>query len=96
MKKGYWIATYRKILDPQKLTKYAELAGPAINKVGGKFLVRGMPTISYEEGLNERTVVIEFEDVETAINAHNSEDYKKALEALDGGVVRDLRIVEGV
>ena len=96
MKKGYWIATYRKILDQQKLTKYAELARPAINKVGGKFLVRGMPTISFEEGLNERTVVIEFEDVETAINAHNSEDYKKALEALDGGVVRDLRIVEGV
>ena len=58
--------------------------------------MRGMPTISFEEGLNERTVVIEFEDVETAINAHNSEDYKKALEALDGGVVRDLRIVEGV
>jgi uncharacterized protein (DUF1330 family) len=96
MKKGYWIATYRKILDPQKLAKYAELAGPAINKAGGKFLVRGMPTISFEEGLNERTVVIEFGDVETAIITHNSADYKKALEALNGGVVRDLRIVEGV
>ena len=44
----------------------------------------------------ERTVLIEFDSVEKAIATHESPAYREALVALDGGVVRDLRIVPGV
>jgi uncharacterized protein (DUF1330 family) len=96
MAKAYWIAFYREILDPQKLAAYARLAGPAIEKGGGRFLARGMPAQVYEEAQPERTVLIEFESVAKAVATHDSSDYQAALAALHGAVVRDLRIVEGV
>ena len=36
MAKAYWVVTYRKIKDPEKLAAYAKLAGPAIQSMGGK------------------------------------------------------------
>jgi uncharacterized protein (DUF1330 family) len=95
MSKAYWISTYQKINDPDKLAAYAALAGPAITACGGKFIVRGMPARTYEAGVNERTVVIEFDSVDAAIAAHDSPDYAAALEALDDGAVREIRIIEG-
>jgi uncharacterized protein (DUF1330 family) len=41
-------------------------------------------------------VVIEFESVAHAIAAHDSPGYRQALAALEGGAVRDVRIVPGV
>ena len=79
MSKAYWISTYQKINDPDKLLAYAALAGPAITAGGGKFIVRGMPVKTYEAGLNERTVVIEFGSVDAAIATHDSPDYAAAL-----------------
>jgi uncharacterized protein (DUF1330 family) len=51
---------------------------------------------TYESGLNDRTVVIEFENLAKAIAAYDTPDYKQALHALGDGAERDLRIVEGV
>jgi uncharacterized protein (DUF1330 family) len=96
MAKAYWITCYREISDPAKLSAYAKLAGPSIEAGGGRFLVRGTPAKIYEAGQSERTVVIEFESVEHAIAAHDSPGYRQALAALDGGAVRDVRIVTGV
>jgi uncharacterized protein (DUF1330 family) len=96
MAKAYWIAFYREISDPNKLAAYAKLAGPAIEEGGGRFLARGTAAQAYDEGLRERTVVIEFDSVAKAIETHASLSYQEALTALKGGVVRDLRIVEGV
>ena len=96
MAKGYWISCYRSISDPDKLVAYAKLAGPAIQGGGGRFLTRGAPAKTYEAGLNERTVLIEFDSVAQAIATHDSPAYQEALRALDGGAERDLRIVEGV
>lgn len=96
MPKAYWIAFYREILEPNKLAAYARLAGPAIEKGGGRFLARGTPAQVYDEGQLERTVVIEFDSVAKAVAVHDSAAYQEALAALQGGVVRDLRIVEGV
>jgi uncharacterized protein (DUF1330 family) len=94
--KAYWIAFYREISDPAKLAAYASLARAAIETGGGRFLARGMPAQVYEAGLSERTVVIEFDSVEAAVAVHDSAGYQKALAALRGGAVRDLRIVAGV
>ncbi len=96
MAKAYWVAFYRSITDAEKLAAYAKLAGPAIQAGGGRFLARGMPAQTYEAGLNQRTVVIEFESVEQAIATHDSAAYRAALDALGDGAVRDLRIIEAV
>ncbi|MBN3846401.1 DUF1330 domain-containing protein [Paraburkholderia sp. Ac-20342] len=96
MSKGYWVSSYRKTNDPQKLAAYAQLAPAAVAAAGGKFLVRGAADEAREQGLTERTVVIEFPTYEQAVAAYDSEAYKKALAALGDGVERDLRIVRGV
>ena len=97
MAKAYWIAFYRSIKNPDKLAAYAKLAGPAIQGAGGRFLVRGMPAKVYEAGLNQRTVVIEFDSLQKAIAAHDSPAYQEALRALGkDSVDRELRVVEGV
>jgi uncharacterized protein (DUF1330 family) len=96
MSKAYWVVCYHEIKDPAKLAAYAKLAGPAIEAAGGRALVRGNAVKAYESGLLERTVVIEFDSVEHAIATHEGEAYQAALKALDGGVVRDMRVVAGV
>ncbi len=96
MAKAYWIAVYHSVKNPDALVAYAQLAGPAIQAAGGKFLVRGNPSKVYEAGLMQRTVVIEFDSVDKAIATHDSPGYQAALAALGDAAERDLRIVEGV
>src|SRR6202453_2558073 len=96
MAKGYWIATYFSISNPDALAAYAKLAGPAITAAGGKFLARGTAAEAYESGLEQRLVVIEFPSVAAATAAHDSPGYQEALKALGKGADRDLRVVEGV
>jgi uncharacterized protein (DUF1330 family) len=96
MAKAYWVVCYREIKDPNKLAAYGKLAVPAIEAGGGRVLLRGTAVKAYESGQLERTVVIEFNSVEHAIAVHDSPAYQEALKALEGGVVRDMRIVPGV
>ena len=96
MSKAYWISTYRSVHDPEALAAYAKLAGPALQKGGGRFLARGIPSQVYENGVSQRTVLIEFDTVAQAIAAHDSPEYQEALRALGNAVDRDMRIVEGV
>lgn len=93
---AYWISIYREISDEAKVAAYAELAGPALTGAGGTFIARGLPEQTYEAGASTRTVLIEFDSVEQARAAHESPAYQEALAALDGGAVRDMRIVPGV
>ena len=96
MAKGYFISCYRQLKDPAKLAAYGKLAVPAIEAAGGRFLARGVAVKAYESGQLERIVVIEFDSVEKAIAMHDSPDYQAALALLEGGAVRDVRIVAGV
>jgi len=97
MAKAYMVVTYRSISNPEALAAYAKIAGPAIQAAGGKFLVRGTPSKTYEAGIKERTVVVEFDSVAQAIAAYDGPGYKKALDALGtNSAIRDMRIVEGV
>jgi len=96
MPKGYWITTYRSIKNPEALAPYAKLAGPAMAAAGGKFLVRCMPSKTYENGQMQRTVVIEFPSLAQALAAHETPGYQDALRKLGkGDVDRDMRVVEG-
>jgi uncharacterized protein (DUF1330 family) len=96
MAKAYWVTTYRSISNPDAMTAYAKIAGPAIQAAGGRFLARGMPSKTYEAGLNQRVVIIEFDSVQQALAAHEAAGYQEALKALGNGADRDIRIVEGV
>ncbi len=96
MAKAYWITAYRAVHDPEALAAYAKLAAPALEGAGGRFLARGMPGRTYEAGLAQRTVIIEFDSVAQAVAAHDSPGYQAALRALGQGAERDLRIVEGL
>ena len=96
MPKAYWISAYRAINNPAALAEYAKLAGPALQAAGGRFLARGTPSMVYEAGVNQRTVLIEFDSVHAAIAAHDSPGYQEALKALGTGAERDMRIVEGL
>ncbi len=96
MAKAYWIAAYRSVKDPNALAEYAKLGGPALQKCGGRILARGMPTQVYDNGVVERTVLLEFDSVAQAIAAHDSPAYQEALRVLGDAVDRDLRIIEGV
>ena len=93
---AYWITIYKEIIDEAKVAAYSELAGPALRDAGGTYVARGLPDETYESGQKTRTVVIEFESVEAARSAHDSPAYQNALAVLDGGAVRDMRIVPGV
>lgn len=96
MAKAYWVGTYRSVSDPDALAAYAKVGGPAIAAGGGRFLARGLPALIYEAGLQQRTVVIEFDSVEQAKATHDSPAYQEALALLGNGAERDIRIVEGV
>ena len=97
MAKAYWITTYRSITKPEAVAAYARLAGPALIQAGGRFLARGMPAKAMENGVIQRTVIIEFDSVDRAVAAYNSPGYKKALAALGKNAAdRDIRIVEAV
>jgi uncharacterized protein (DUF1330 family) len=93
---AFWISIYREIIDEAKVAAYAELAGPALLDAGGTYMVRGLPEETYESGESTRTVIVRFESVEAARAAHDSPAYQEALAALEGGAVRDMRIVRGV
>lgn len=96
MAKAYWICCYRSISKPDALAEYAKLAGPAIQGGGGRFLARGVAAKTYEQGIAQRTIIIEFDSVQKAVETFESEAYRKALRVLDGAAERDIRIVEGV
>src|SRR5688572_20513266 len=96
MAKGYWMAFYHSVSDPARLAEYAALAGPAIQAGGGRFLARGVAAAAYESGVQQRTVIIEFDSVEQAIRTYNGPAYQAAFALLDGAAERDVRIAEGL
>jgi uncharacterized protein (DUF1330 family) len=96
MAKAYWVVCYRSISDPAARDAYTKLAVPAVLASGGRFLARGLPAKTYESGINERTVLVEFDSLDEAIAAHDSPGYQAALAVLGNAAERDLRIVEGI
>jgi len=97
MSRAYWVICHRSTRSLDKFAAFTKLAFPAIQAAGGRFLARtSTPARVYERGLIERTVLIEFEGLATALAAYHTPSYKEALRALGDGAERDLRIVEGI
>lgn len=96
MAKAYLVLCYHSVSNEQALQEYAKLALPAIQSAGGRYLARGLPVKTYEAGLKQRTVIIEFDSVAQAVTAHDSPAYQVALKALGDSAKRDVRLVEGL
>ena len=96
MANAYLVGIYNKVIDQEKLQKYAVDALPAMMANGGKKALARSGNITQIEGIPpESAVILEFESVEAAENAYNSEDYQAALKKLDGGSDRILFVIEG-
>ena len=93
MGKAFIISSYLGSPEPERLAEYANPSRKAIESNGGRFIVRGMPAHTYEEGRNERTIIIEFASVKEAMAAYESPAYQAARKLL-GSVSRDVRVVE--
>ncbi len=96
MPKGYFLSVHRSPANQKKREAYLKLAKPAMLKAGGRSLASTNKVKAYENGIVEQTVLVEFDSYEQAVAAYESTDYQKALEALDGGSDRDVRIFEGL
>tara|TARA_B110000116_G_scaffold123617_1_gene107279 strand:- start:121 stop:414 length:294 start_codon:yes stop_codon:yes gene_type:complete len=97
MAKAYVVAVYNKIIDPEKLKNYIQDSTPVMGAHGAKALAIGsnISNISKLEGVPpERAVIMEFEGVEAAQKAFQSNQENE--EKLEGGVDRVMFVLEGV
>jgi uncharacterized protein (DUF1330 family) len=94
-KKGYWVVCYKSVSNPATVAEYSKLARIALEALGGRVIVGGMPAKTHESGVDQTVVIVEFENPETAVAAYESDLYRPALKALDKAAERDFRIVEG-
>ena len=95
MKKGYWIALYKKIDSLENLKKYADAVTPIIKNFGGIPLVRGGKYITYSGDEFPRTVIWEFPNFDKAVMCHDSDEYQKGWVIAKDTTERNLQIVEG-
>jgi len=94
-KRGYWVVCYKSVSNPAALSEYTKLAGTALEALGGRVIVAGKPAETHEAGVDQLVVVVEFENLEKAIAAYDSDLYRLALKVFDNAAERDFRIVEG-
>jgi uncharacterized protein (DUF1330 family) len=94
-KNGYWVVCYKSVSNPAAVSEYARLATTALEALGGRVIVGGKPAKTCEAGVGQSVVIVEFEDLEKAVAAYDSDLYRSALKVLDKAAQRDFRIVEG-
>ena len=95
MSKGFIVCVYEKIEDENLLKNYAVEAKKAVEKFGGKFLIRGGDKITAEGKEFLRTAVIEFSSFDVAKNFFYSNEYQSAHTILKDTVIRHHQIIKG-
>ncbi|MBL6778072.1 MAG: DUF1330 domain-containing protein [Proteobacteria bacterium] len=95
MPKAYWVA-HVDVKDPAAYENYKAANAVAFAKYGAKFIVRGGKQEIREGQSRARTVVLEFQDYDTAMACYNSPEYQKALAIRKDISTGDLVIVEGM
>lgn len=95
MAKGYIIGRIS-VHDLEAYKRYVAKATDAIQKYGGKFLVRGGAFEILDGEARSRNVVIEFESVQAARTYYHSPEYTEARIMRCAASVGDFVVVEGV
>jgi uncharacterized protein (DUF1330 family) len=93
--KGYWVVCYRSVSKPTLISEYKKRATTALEALGGRVIVGGLPAKTHEAGVDQSVVIVEFDSLEKAIAAYESNLYKAALKVFENAAQRDFRIVEG-
>lgn len=84
------------VTDPEQYAVYRAHTGPAIEKVGGRFLVRGGDFEVIEgEPPAGRTVLIEFPSYQVAIDFVRGE-YQEIRKLREGAATARMYVVDGV
>lgn len=94
MAKGYLVANIR-VTDQEKFQQFSGMAGPIIQKFGGRVLARGPGADRHEGSLSGVVMMIEFESKEIAETFYFSDDYQAAKAVRDDCSETDLMIIEG-
>ena len=94
MAKGYLVANIR-VTDQDKFQQFSGMAGPVIQKFGGKVLARGPGADRHEGSLSGVVMMIEFDSQEVAERFYFSEEYQAAKAVRDECSETDLMIIEG-
>ena len=85
------------VTDPEQYARYRDLAGPAVEAAGGKFLARGGTTAVLEgDRVPKRVVLLEFPDLQAAQDWYDSPQYAEARATREGAALGSLIAVEGV
>ena len=95
MPKGYVIA-HAEVTDPARWAEYVAKSKVALDKYGGKPIVRG-GRCEIAEGMGRpRNVILEFASYEEARGYAFSPEYAEARKLREGAGVIDIMVVEGV
>ena len=94
MAKGYLVANIR-VTDQERFKQFSKMAGPIIQKFGGKVLARGPGANRHEGTLSGVVMMIEFDSKEIAENFYFIEDYQAAKAVRVECSETDLMIIEG-
>jgi uncharacterized protein (DUF1330 family) len=95
MKKGYLIVRIN-ISNAELFQQYPPLSTKAVEKFGGKYLIRG-GAFEVVEGKwpAERTTVVEFESFDKAKEFYNSLEYNEAKKVRKESADTDFILIEG-
>jgi len=94
MPKGYWVARID-VTDAERYGAYARALPAHVARFGGRFLVVGGRFEAAEGEARPRTVVVEFDDYETARACWRSPEYAEVARLREGAAEVDVVIVEG-
>lgn len=84
-----------KVIDPEKLKDYQQVAPSIIEKYNGKILVRGGEVVTLEGSEeNRRIVMIEFPSLEKAKEFYHSDEYKNAIDLRKGAAEFESMAIE--
>ena len=95
MPKGYLVANIR-VQDTEKFQSFSGMAGPVIQKFGGKILAKGPGADRHEGDVDGVVMMIEFESKSQAENFYFSDEYQAAKAVRDECSETDLMIIEGI
>lgn len=95
MPKGYVIA-HAIVTDAEMWGRYVAESKVALEKFGGKPIVRGGRCEVIEGRGCERNVVLEFASYDDALGYAKSDEYANAKELRQGAGTIDITVVEGV
>ena len=95
MPKGYVIVR-AEVTNPEKWAEYVTKSKVALDKFGGRPIVRGGKAEIVEGDGLARNVVLEFDSFEKAHSYANSAEYAEAKQARQGAGTLHMVVVEGV